>query len=349
MSNHRNDRPLNSSRRQWLTVQTRLAAGLGAASLVRQAGATGEPSPSTPGWPSETIRFIVPYQAGGATDATGRLLAERLSAALKQPIIVDNRVGASGNLGTEAVVRAKPDGNTWLVGLSTSMLTNQFLFRKLAYNPSKDLALASQIVEAPIVLAVHPSLGAKDVASLRRVLGQNKGKYSFGSWGVGSAGHLTGAHLSRLAGADLTHIAYKGEAPMAQDLVGGQIPIAFASALTFKPFIDNQRIVPIGVTGTSRMKILPDVPTLVEQGLTDDVFRTAGWVGLAAPKGTPTAIIDRVAAEVRKVCEQPEVQARLEGFGFRPVARARADFQAVYDRELPIWKRLVEETGATLD
>ncbi len=286
---------------------------------------------------------------GGATDTMARLLGEKMGPKLGQNVIVDNKGGAAGILGTDFVAKAAPDGHTLVLSLTTSLLTNQFLFKKLPYNPQRDLAMVSLIAVAPIVLVVHPGVPVNSAAQLLDHIAANKGKLSYGSWGIGSSAHLSGAHLSRMKDADMSHVPYKGEAPMMQDLVGGQIQLAFASALQAKPFVDSGQLKILGVTGEKRLPVLPNVPTLVEQGLKDDVFRTTGWVALAAPAATPKAVQQRIADEVRAAVRLPDVRARIESFGFDPVALGPAEFAAVYRKDLAVWERLVRESGATLD
>ncbi|WP_280151863.1 tripartite tricarboxylate transporter substrate binding protein [Piscinibacter sp. XHJ-5] len=300
-------------------------------------------------FPGKTIQIVVPFPAGGATDAVARLLAERMAPRLGKAVIVDNKGGAAGVLGTDTVAKAPPDGHTLSVSLTTNLLINQFLFKKLPYNPQRDLALVSQIALAPIVLLVHPGVPARTGPELLRHIAANKGKLSFGSWGNGSAGHLSGAFMSQSQDAGMSHVPYKGEAPMVQDLIGGQVQMAFASAQQAKPFVDAGRLRAIGITGEQRMSVLPNVPTLLEQGLTDDVYRITGWVAMAAPGATPKAVVQRIADEVRAACEQPDVRARITALGFTAVARGPEEFAAAYRKDLPVWERLVKATGATLD
>jgi len=300
-------------------------------------------------YPTKPIQFIVPFPAGGATDTVARLLAEKMGKGLGQTIIVDNKGGAAGILGTDMVAKAPADGHVVTVSLSTALLINQFLFKKLPYNPQRDLTLVSQIAVAPIVLLVHPSVPANNASELLKYIAANKGTLSYGSWGIGSAGHLSGAHLSQMQNADMSHVPYKGEAPMMQDLIGGQIKLSFASALQAKPFVDAGKLKAIGVTGEKRMSVLPNVPTLLEQGLKDDVFRITGWVAMAAPAATPKAVVQRLADEVRAACALPDVRERIIAMGFDPVARGPEEFAAVYKKDLPVWERLVKQTGATLD
>lgn len=300
-------------------------------------------------WPSKPITMVVPYPAGGGTDAVARLIAEKIGAKLGQTIVVDNKAGASGLLGTSTVAKAAPDGYTILVALSTQFVINPFLFKKLPYDPDKDIALVSQIVVAPIVLLAHPSVQANDVPSLIKYIGANKGKLSYGSFGIGSASHLSGAHLSQIAGGDMTHVPYKGEAPMLQDMIGGQVPMGFGSVTQAKAMIDGGKLKALGVTGDKRMTVLPKLPTFAEQGLKDDVFRTVGWIAMAAPGATPKPVIQRLADEVKAACALPEVRERMTGFGFEAVGRGPDEFNAIAKADAQVWSRLVKQTGATLD
>ena len=300
-------------------------------------------------WPSKPITMVVPYPAGGGTDAVARLIAEKIGAKLGQTIVVDNKAGASGLLGTSTVAKAAPDGYTILVALSTQFVINPFLFKKLPYDPDKDIALVSQIVVAPIVLLAHPSLPANDLPSLVKYIGANKGKLSYGSYGIGSASHLSGAHLSQIADGDMTHVPYKGEAPMLQDMIGGQVPMGFGSVTQAKAMIDGGKLKALGVTGDKRMTVLPKLPTFAEQGLKDDVFRTVGWIAMAAPGATPKPVIQRLADEVKAACALPEVRERMTGFGFEAVGRGPDEFNAIAKADAQVWSRLVKQTGATLD
>ncbi|MBS0466964.1 MAG: tripartite tricarboxylate transporter substrate binding protein [Proteobacteria bacterium] len=326
------------TRRAWLSQGVAAAATL-----------CGLPAALAQSYPSRPIRLIVPFNAGGATDIVARVIGEKLSPRLGQPVLVDNRGGAGGILGTDAVAKAQPDGYTFVLSLTTSLLINQFLYTKLPYHPQKDLALVTQIALAPVTLLVHPSLPVKTGPELLQYVARHKGKLSYGSYGVGSYAHLGGAYMSQSQDADMAHAAYKGEAPMLQDLIGGQIQLAFASALGAKPHIDAGRLKVIGVTGEQRMAVLPSAPTLAEQGLNDEVYRVVGWVGMAAPAKTPPELVQRMAAEVRAVCALPEVRDRIVAMGFLPVANTPEQFAAAYQRDLPIWERLVKITGARLD
>lgn len=324
------------TRRTWSCALAAAALGLAAAVSAQT-------------FPNKPIKIVVPFAPGGATDILARLLGEKMAPRLGQPVIVDNKPGAAGILGTDAVAKAAPDGHTLVLGLSNSLLTNQFLYEKLPYDVQRDLVLVSQIATAPLLLVVHPSVAASNAPELLQYIGRNKGKVSYGSYGVGAYPHLAGAHMSDTLKADMSHVPYKGEAPMMQDLIGGQIQMAYASALQAKPHIDAGKIKAIGVTGEHRIAVLPNVPTLLEQGLKDEAYRVTGWLAVAAPAGTPKAVVQRIADELRAACEQPDVKARIAAMGFELKATTPEAFAVIYKRELPVWERLVKQSGAKLE
>jgi tripartite-type tricarboxylate transporter receptor subunit TctC len=308
------------------------------------------PAIAQSGYPNKPIRMVVPFQAGGATDVLARLVGQKLSAQMGQPVVIDNKAGAAGIIGTDAVAKAAPDGYTVMLGLSNSLMTNQFLYTKLPYDAQKDLAMVYRIAMAPLVLVVNPSVPAKTGPELMKYIAAQKGKVSYGSYGTGAYPHLAGAHMSLTQNADMVHVAYKGEAPMVQDLLAGQIQMAFASALQVKGHLDSGKLRAIGVSGDKRMAALPKVPTLVEQGLKDEAYRVTGWLAVAAPGATPQPIIDRLASEIQKAIRSPEVNERIVGMGFEVQDNGGpAAFNAAYRQELPIWYRLIKQSGAKLD
>jgi len=300
-------------------------------------------------YPNKPIRMVVPFQAGGATDVLARVLGQKMSAGLGQPIVIDNKPGAAGIIGTDAVAKSAPDGYTLVLSLSNSLMTNEFLYEKLPYDTQRDLTLVYQIAMAPLVLVVHPSVPAKTGPELLKHVAANKGKLAYGSYGVGAYPHLAGAHMSLSQQADMNHVAYKGEAPMVQDLIGGQIQMAYASALVAKPHIDAGKIKAIGVTGERRMSTMPNVPTLAEQGLKDEAYRVTGWLAIAVPAKTPKPIVDRIAEEVRKATQQPDVRERVAAMGFEIKDSSPELFAAAWKQERPVWERLIKQSGAKLE
>ncbi|MGO4395533.1 Bug family tripartite tricarboxylate transporter substrate binding protein [Variovorax sp. M-6] len=329
--------PHPSNRRTWL------CAAASAAALCALAPAQAQTYPTKP------IKMVVPFAAGGATDVLARVIGEKMAAGLGQPVIIDNKPGAAGIIGTDAVAKAAPDGYTIVLSLSNSLMTNQFLYEKLPYDAQRDLTLVYQIAMAPLVLVVHPSVPAKTGPELLKYVSANKGKVAYGSYGVGAYPHLAGAHMSLTQQADMNHVAYKGEAPMLQDLIGGQIQMAYASALVAKPHIEAGKLKAIGVTGERRMSTLPDVPTLAEQGLKDEAYRVTGWLAIAVPAKTPKPIVQRLADEVRKATQQPDVQAKVAAMGFEIKDSSPEAFAAAYKQERPVWERLIKQSGAKLE
>ena len=322
---------------------------LGAAALAAATACTGTAAWAQAAYPNKPIKVVVPFAPGGATDVLARVLAEKMAVGLGQPMVIDNKPGAAGIIGTDAVAKAAPDGYTLLLGLSNSMLTNQFLYTKLPYSPEKDIAPIYQIAIAPLVLVAHPSVPVSTGPELLKYVAANKGKVAYGSYGTGAYPHLAGAYMSLTQNADMSHVAYRGEAPMVQDLLGGQIQIAFASALQAKPPIEAGKLKAIGVSGERRMGTLPNVPSLAEQGLNDEAYRVAGWLAFGAPAGTPHAILERIADEVRKATQLPDVAQRIAAMGFDVQNSSPALFAAAIAKERPVWERLIKASGAKLD
>jgi tripartite-type tricarboxylate transporter receptor subunit TctC len=328
------------------TPTTRRAC-LGALAAFALAGTAS--AQTVEAFPVKPVRLVVPFAPGGATDALARLLAEKLAASFGQPVVVDNKAGAAGIIGTDAVAKAPGDGHTMVLGLSNSLLTNQFLYAKLPYNTQRDLTLVYQIATAPLVLVAHPSVPAGNGPELMKHVKANKGKLSYGSYGVGAYPHLAGAHISLTQGGDMTHVPYKGEAPMVQELLAGQIHMAFASAQQVKQHVEAGKLKAIGITGEKRMPALPNVPTLAEQGLKDEAFRLTGWLAIAVPASTHKTIVRRIASDVRAAVKDPDVAKRIEAMGFEIQDSSPEAFAAVYRREAPVWQKLVKQTGAKLD
>ncbi|WP_454721838.1 MULTISPECIES: Bug family tripartite tricarboxylate transporter substrate binding protein [Cupriavidus] len=300
-------------------------------------------------YPSKPVKVVAPYAAGGAIDIVARTLAQPLGQALGQPFVVDNRTGAAGNLGVDVVAKAPADGYTLTVALSSNLMINQFLYTKLPYQPEKDLKLVAKVAEAPLVLVVTSGINVGNLADLRKYVQSHKGKMSYGSWGVGTISHLSASRLNDLLGGDMAHVAYRGESPMINDLVAGNIQVSFVTGAQAPQFIAAGRLKPIGVTGPARLATLPDVPTLAETGIDDTLLRAVGWVGVAVPAGTPAPVVDRLAAELDKALRKPDVQKRIRDLGWAPSFQGPADVAATYRREAPIWKQVVRESGAKLD
>jgi tripartite-type tricarboxylate transporter receptor subunit TctC len=297
-------------------------------------------------YPTQTIKIVSPYPPGGTTDILARMLAPRLSAALGQPVIVDNKAGASGNIGTEFVARSKPDGYTLLMGNNTGVTINQNLY-KLNIDPAKDLVPVMLVALVPSVLYVHPSFPASNLAEFVAVVKKNPGKYGFASAGSGSPQHLAGEMLKLAFGLDLVHIPYKGSGPAINDVISGQVPVGFESTAALQPFVESGRARPIATTGAHRAISLPNVPTMMESGVPD--FDLTNWYGVFAPAGTPKEIVDKLNAELRKAVATPELKERLTKMGSAVVPGTADEFAAFVRAEVPRAAAVVKKSGAKVD
>ncbi|QFZ83229.1 tripartite tricarboxylate transporter substrate binding protein [Variovorax paradoxus] len=324
------------SRALGMGVALALAAGMAAA-------ATEAPFPSKP------VRIIVQYQAGGSTDILARLVAEGLSKRLDQPVVVENRSGAGGIIGTDYVAKSPPDGYTLLLTVPGPVTANLVLYSKLPYDPRTDLRMVSDIATTRTVLAVHPSVQATDFKSLIATVKATPGKYSMGSWGPGTQPHQVQVYMDKAYGLQTMHVPYKGESPMAIDLIGGVIQMTVGSITTLQPYIKAGKLRPLAVAGTRRARALPDVPTFAEQGYPDEVYAMTGPTSLMAPAKTPDAVIERLGREVSAVVRQPEVSRRIEELGAEPVGNLPPEATAAYKALLPVTLKLTQATGVKLD
>ncbi|KQX88828.1 Bug family tripartite tricarboxylate transporter substrate binding protein [Variovorax sp. Root473] len=322
------------------------ALGAGAA-LVLAAGTAAAATEAS--FPSKPVRIIVQYQAGGSTDILARLVAEGLSKRLGQPVVVENRSGAGGIIGTDYVAKSPPDGHTLLLTVPGPVTANLVLYSKLPYDPRTDLRMVSDIATTRTVLAVHPSIPATDFKSLVAAVKAAPGKYSMGSWGPGTQPHQVQVYMDKAYGLQTMHVPYKGESPMAIDLIGGVIQMTVGSVTTLQPYIKAGKLRPLAVAGTRRARALPDVPTFAEQGYADEVYAMTGPTSLMAPAKTPDAIVERLGREVSAVVRQPEVSRRIEELGAEPVGNLPPEATAAYKAFLPVTLKLTQATGVKLD
>ena len=314
-----------------------LQAGLAvAASAVAPAGF------AQAGFPSRPIKFIVPFPPGGATDLVGRLLAAKLQESWGQNVVVENKAGASGMIGTEQVARAAPDGHTVLVAITTHV-QNPAIFAKVPYDPLKDFAPVSQICLSYLVLVVKPDFPARDLKEFVALVKATPGKYSFGSFGTGSSSHIVGEGFARRAGLDIAHVPYKGSAPMMSDLLGGQVPCAWADVSTATQHIAAGKLRPLAVSGERRAPLLATVPTLLENGYPG--FEALGWVGVLLAAGTPKAIVDKYSAEMVRLVKLPEVRARLYEQTLMPVGDNAESFGRTLKRDMALWQQNATAAG----
>ena len=290
-------------------------------------------------WPSKPIKFIVPFAAGGVADVVTRVVTPKLSEALGQPIVVENKGGAGGTIGTSQGAKAAPDGYTFIVP-AASHTTTPSLYTKLDFDPVKDFAAVTEIAVVPYLLVVPTDSPIKTLDDFIANAKANPGKLTYGSAGNGSSNHLAGELLSSQIGAPLVHVPYKGSAPALTDLLGGQITFMFDAINTSTGYIKTNRLRPLGVGTAQRSKIMPDVAPIAD---TLPGFEAVTWVGLLAPAGTPKEIIARMQREIAKVVNDPEVQARLSASGAEPLASTPEQFGAYLAREVEKWARVVKQ------
>lgn len=300
-------------------------------------------------FPSKPVRLIVQYQAGGSTDTLARLLADKLAPRLGQPVVVENRSGAGGIIGTDYVAKSPADGYTLLVTVPGPVTANLVLYRKLPYDPRSDLRMVSDLATVRTVLAVHPSVPAKDFKSLVEAVKAAPDKYSMGSWGAGTQPHQIQVYMDKTYGTRTLHVPYKGEGPMAIDLIAGQIQMTVGSVATLAPYIAAGKLRALAVAGPRRAKALPDVPTFAEQGYKDPVYMMTGPTSLMAPAKTPDAVVERLGREVAAAIHEPDMQRRIEELGVEPVGNLPAQATAAYQAFLPVALESVRNTGVTLD
>ena len=297
-------------------------------------------------YPDKPIRLVVPFAPGGSTDLIARLVAEPLRQVLGQVVIVDNRGGAGGMIGTAEVARAAPDGYTLGVGTVSTMVVYPATQSKPSYTAENFVAVTN-IAVMPNVIAVNPAFPARNLKEFIAVLKANPGKYSFATSGIGSINHLMGESFQAGAGVKLNHVPYKGSGPAMQDVIGGQVDILIDQLPSSKAFIDAGKLRLIGVISPGRAREYPEVMTMVEAGLTG--FNDQAWYGLIAPARTPPAVIAKLTAAMQKVMAMPEVRARLEKVGATPLGSSSAEYTAQVHTEIEKMKKLVKARNITLE
>jgi tripartite-type tricarboxylate transporter receptor subunit TctC len=265
--------------------------------------------------PNKPIRVVVPYPAGGATDYVARLFAERFSKSIGQPVLVDNKSGASGNIGLAEVAKAEADGSTLLLTINDPLINNVALFKTLPFDPQKDFVFIGQILRSPALISASTSSGIKSFEDLRR-MAQPAAKFSYGSWGIGSLGHLAGESLNRELKAQMVHVPQRGEGPVITDLLSQNITLGLSSVATARQHVAAGKIVPVAMMGAERSQAFPSVPTLKELGMTDPLYQSSVWMALLAPFKTPPAVVQKLGSEMRTIANMPDVRALLVERGF---------------------------------
>ena len=298
-------------------------------------------------YPSKPVRLIVPFAPGGTTDIVARIVGERMTAALGQQVLVENKAGAGGSIGALEVAKAGPDG--YVLGMATVSTTaaNPAINPRIGYNPITDFVPIINLAATPNVIAVHPSFPAKDYKTFLNEVKSKPGKYSYASSGTGGIGHLQTELFKNLSGTFITHIPYRGAGPALNDTVAGQVPMIFDNMPSAMPFIKDGRLVPIVVAAPQRLAALPNVPTFKEVGL-EPVNRMA-YYGIYAPKGTPKEVVDKVSAAAKKALEDANVRKRIEETGSLVVANSPAEFAEQIKAEFEIYKKIVQAQNLKLD
>ena len=314
-----------------------------AALLVAGAAATAQAQT----YPSKPIRMIVPFPPGGTTDILARAIGAELTKAWGQPVVIENRPGAGGNIGSEAVAKSPGDGYTLLMGTVGTHGINPSLYKKMPYDAVKDFAPVTLVALVPNILVVHPSVPAKSVVELIALAKKQPGKLTYASSGNGTSIHLSGALFESLTGVQMVHVPYKGSAPAVTDLLGGQVNMMFDNMPSALPHVKAGKLRPLGVTSAKRSPAVPDVPTIAEAGVKG--YEASSWFGVLAPARTPKDIVAKLNAGIAKSLGTPEMKEKLSSQGAEPVGNTPEQFGAFIRAEIDKWAKVVKASGATVD
>ena len=315
--------------------------------LTLTVSAAFHPTAEAQAWPNKPIRYIVPFAPGGTTDILGRMVAAGLSNTLGQPVVVENKPGQAGSIGSAELARAAPDGYTLGGGTISSHAINASLYDKLPYDPIKDFAPITMLATLPNMLIVHPSVNVATVTELVSVLKANPNKFSFGSAGNGTSQHISGELFKIMTGTQMQHIPYKGSGPMIPDLLSGTIQLSFENITTAYPQVKAGKLKALAVTSSKRSFVAPEVPTMAEAGLAG--YDISSWQAMYAPGGTPKEIIARVHAETAKILRAPENAKKLQDLGLEPGGMAPEELTALMRVEIPRLGKVVRASGAKVD
>ncbi|WP_431514204.1 Bug family tripartite tricarboxylate transporter substrate binding protein [Variovorax sp. DAIF25] len=305
------------------------------------------PAAAQQDYPAKPIRLIVPFTPGGVTDTGARVVADKLGARLGQSVVVDNRPGASGNIGTQMVASAAPDGYTLLLGFDGTLVINPHVYAKVPFDTLKDFVPVSKIGDAVLIIVVHPSVPAKTLSELVAYSKTNPGGVSYGSAGTGSTPHLAGELLKARTGANFVHVPYKGGGQSMTDLVGGSLPMLYTAVAGAYPFVQKGQIRPIAVSSAQRLASLPDVPTVAESGVPG--FESSSWIGILAPAKTPQPIVERLQRELHAVVQSPEVRERLASLGISALGNTPGEFGQQIRADLAKYDQIVKAAKVRVD
>ncbi|HEY6966122.1 MAG TPA: tripartite tricarboxylate transporter substrate binding protein [Burkholderiales bacterium] len=310
--------------------------------------AAATPLASAQAWPTHPLRLVAPYAAGGPIDISARLLAARLQEGLGQPVVVENRPGAGGNIGVDLIAKGPADGYSLVMSAIATLAINPSLYASLPYDPLKDLRHVALLVQVPNVLVVRNDLAAKNVSDLVLFLKKNPGKLDFASGSTGSTGHLAGEMFKMMTGTYMVHIPYKGSAPALADMMAGRIDLMFDNLASALPSIRSGKVRALATTTLKRSSFLPDLPTLDEAGLKG--FDMTTWWGVSVAARTPQPVVERLSAEILKAMDSPDMKEKLRGMGSEPPAiRTPEQFAAFVASELKTYTELVKRSGAKAD
>jgi tripartite-type tricarboxylate transporter receptor subunit TctC len=298
-------------------------------------------------WPARPIRIVVPFAPGGVADNSARVIAEPLGKRLGQQVIVENRPGASGNIGSAAVAQSAPDGYTLLLGFDGTMVINPHVFPNIPFDTLKDFAAVTKLGDATLLLVAHPSVGAKSLADFIAMAKNSQKRWAYGTSGTGGTPHLAGELLKQRTGIALEHIPYKGGGQAIADVVGGQIPLVFTAIATAQQYVRGGRLVALGVPGAKRSAALPDVPTFQESGLPG--FDVSAWTGIFAPAKTPRAVIGRLRDELSAVLKTDFARERYATLGIEPVGNTPEEFTAQVGADLARWEKVVKAANVRVE
>jgi len=297
-------------------------------------------------YPTRAIHIVAPFPAGGGYDFLSRLIGQEMSKSFGQPVVVENKSGANGNIGTDAVAKSAPDGYTLLMGGNSPLALNVALYPKLPYDPQKDFAPIARVATQPNLLAAHPKVPVKSVAELIQYAKANPGKLTYGTAGNGSPQHLAAEQLKRMAGIDMVHVPYKGAAPNAAALLAGEVSIAFNIILLPLPHVQAGRLTGLAVASAKRSPLAPDLPTMTELGYPIDIDT---WYGLLAPAGTPKEVVARLNAETVRILNLPELKERTRAQGIELGGSTPEEFASFLGGYIATWTKAIREMGVKID